>query len=414
MNAVNDPPVAVDDNYTTLQNTMLTETAPGVLGNDNDPEGDALTANLASDVASGTLSLNTNGSFTYMPNVAFTGVDSFTYVANDGLVDSNPTTVMITVQAGSNQPPVAVDDSATTAEETPVTVDVLANDSDPDGDALTVVAVGVPADGTAMDNSDGTVTYTPNSNFTGIDSFTYTIEDGQGGSSSATVTLTVTPVNDPPVANGDTYSTPQNTMLTVAAPGVLVNDIDPDGDVLAANLISGVANGTLFLGSNGSFDYTPNPGFTGTDSFTYVATDGLVDSNEATVTITVQTLAAIEAEITVPSTINGAKRGKSPVQIEVEVEVELDDMQVVIASLDCGGDLSNAMAIPGRIAAKDDDENEFVALFNTQELRLTCEDTAIVCTGTLADGTTFSGMDKTSVIRDFEGERCDNKKVRRR
>ena len=280
--------MAVDDNYTTPQDTMLTVAVPGVLGNDSDPEGDPLTANLITNVANGTLLLNADGSFTYMPNPGFTGPDSFTYVANDGALDSNVATVTITVQAGPNRPPVAVDDTASTPEETPVTIDVLANDFDPDGDPLTVVAVSVPANGTAVNNGDGTVTYTPNTNFTGTDSFTYTIEDGQGGSSTATVTVEVTPVNDPPVANDDAYSTSQDTMLTVAAPGVLGNDSDPDGDALTANLVSDVANGMLTLSADGSFTYMPDAGFTGSDSFTYVANDGALDSNEATVTITVE------------------------------------------------------------------------------------------------------------------------------
>jgi VCBS repeat-containing protein len=288
VNGVNDPPIAVDDNYTTLLDTTLTEAAPGVLGNDSDPEGDPLTAVLQTGTANGTLALNADGSFTYNPNTGFTGSDSFTYVANDGALDSNVATVTITVQAGPNRPPVAVDDTASTPEETPVTIDVLANDFDPDGDPLTVVAVSVPANGTAVDNGDGTVTYTPNTNFTGTDTFTYTIEDGRGGSSTATVTVQVTPVNDPPVANDDAYSTPQDTMLTVAAPGVLGNDIDPDGDALTANLVSDVANGMLTLSADGSFTYMPDAGFTGSDSFTYVANDGALDSNEATVTITVQ------------------------------------------------------------------------------------------------------------------------------
>ncbi len=296
INAVNDQPMAVDNNYTTPQDTMLTLAAPGVLGNDSDPEGDPLTANQSNNVANGTLSLNTDGSFTYTPNAGFSGSDNFTYVANDGALDSNEATVTITVQAGANQPPVAVDDSATTPEETPVTIGVLANDSDPDGDPLMVVAVSVSANGTPVNNGDGTVTYTPNSNFTGTDSFTYTVQDGQGGSSTATVMVEMTPVNDPPVANDDAYSTSLDTILIVAAPGVLGNDSDPDGDTLTAQLVNNVANGILLLNDDGSFDYTPDPGFTGTDTFTYFTKDGLVDSNEATVTITVQAIEVCDEE----------------------------------------------------------------------------------------------------------------------
>jgi hypothetical protein len=196
----NQPPVAEDDAYATDEDTLLTVAAPGVLGNDTDADGDPITAVLDSDVSNGALVLNADGSFSYDPEPDFCGTDSFTYVANDGQADSNVATVTITVDC-VNDPPVADDDTATTDEDTPITIDVLANDSDVDGDSLTVDSVTLPANGTATINPDGTITYTPDSNYYGPDTFSYTISDGNGGTNTADVEVTVTPMNDLPLAN---------------------------------------------------------------------------------------------------------------------------------------------------------------------------------------------------------------------
>jgi len=122
----------------------------------------------------------------------------------------------------------------------------------------------------------------------------------------------------------------------------------------------------------------------------------------------VQEVAAIEAEIEAPGSINGANRGRTSLEIEFELDGDglEDGMPVEIADLRCGGDVSGEMVPFERINAEDNEENEFVAFFRTLDLMLVCEDTKIVCTGTLADGTTFEGMDETRVIRDFEGNRC--------
>ena len=113
-----------------------------------------------------------------------------------------------------NDPPVADDDTGTTDEDTPVTIDVLSNDSDVDGDSLSVVGTTDPSNGSIVDHGDGTVTYTPDPNFHGIDSFTYTISDGNGGTDTATVTITVDPVNDDPDAVNDSDTTPEDTPVT--------------------------------------------------------------------------------------------------------------------------------------------------------------------------------------------------------
>ncbi len=140
---------------------------------------------------------------------------------------------------------------------------VLGNDSDPDGDPLTAVLVTGPSHGSLTLNANGSFSYTPAADFTGADSFSYRASDGTLTSNVATVTLNVTAVNDAPVAAGDAYSTAEDTVLTVAAPGVLGNDGDPDGDPLTAVLVTGPSHGSLTLNANGSFSYTPAADYAG-------------------------------------------------------------------------------------------------------------------------------------------------------
>jgi len=187
--------------------------------------------------------------------------------------------------AAAAAPPDAVDDNASVAEDSGAnTVNVLTNDSDPNGDALTITAVTQGLHGSVAIGA-GNVTYTPAANYHGSDSFTYTIDDGNGGTDTATVFVTVTSVNDVPVATGESYNINQDTTLTVNAPGVLGNDSDVDGDSLHTVLVSDVSNGTLALAADGSFTYSPDAGFAGDDSFTYQAHDGTAGSNVVTVTI---------------------------------------------------------------------------------------------------------------------------------
>jgi VCBS repeat-containing protein len=206
--------------------------------------------------------------------------------SNDAL---NPVvSVPLTMTVLPNQVPVAVADAYSVTQGITLTVaapGVLANDSDGDGDDLTAVLDTDVTSGTLTLNADGSFTYTPDAGFAGTDSFTYHANDGTDDSNIATVTLAVT--NSAPVAVADEYETAANTALNVAAPGVLDNDSDADGDDLTAVLDSDVSNGSLTLNADGSFVYTPDAGFTGSDTFTYHANDGLADSNGVTVTITV-------------------------------------------------------------------------------------------------------------------------------
>ena len=195
-----------------------------------------------------------------------------------------------------NQLPVAVDDAATTAEDTATTINVLANDSDPDLDILQVESVTQGSHGAVVINGDGTLTYTPQANYFGNDSFTYTLSDGRGGTDTAHVLVTITPVNDAPVAVDDQYITFVDVALNVpAATGVLANDADVDNDMLTSTLVTGPTHGSLTLNPDGSFAYTPAAGYLGSDGFTYLVQDGQggVDTGAATINVVQSTPATL-------------------------------------------------------------------------------------------------------------------------
>ncbi|MCE9525421.1 MAG: tandem-95 repeat protein [Planctomycetales bacterium] len=288
VNSVNDAPVAAGDEFTTAEDTSLHIDASGVLANDSDPEGDALSAVLVTGPSNGTLTLNADGSFDYAPGANFNGNDSFVYQASDGSLTSTDTTVTIIVTA-VNDSPVAANDAFSTDEDTPLAVDiagsVLSNDSDAEGDSLTAALVTGPAHGTLTLNADGSFNYSPEANFNGEDTFTYSASDGTLSSTEATVTITVNSVSDAPVAANDEFTTAEDTSLHVDASGLLGNDSDADGDTLTSVLVSGPANGTLTLNADGSFDYAPGADFNGDDSFVYQASDGSLTSADTTVTI---------------------------------------------------------------------------------------------------------------------------------
>ena len=171
-----------------------------------------------------------------------------------------------------NQPPNAVDDYAVTDEDTPTTINVLANDSDPDGDPLTVTSIDWTSGGTAVINPDQTITFTPDPDYSGDAYFGYTITDGFS-TASATVNITVNPVNDPPVANNDQFNTERDTPLTVYEWDLTANDTDADGDPLSVVGVANAVNGQVTLDS-GTIVFTPDPGFAGWGGFDYVVTDG--------------------------------------------------------------------------------------------------------------------------------------------
>ena len=206
----------------------------------------------------------------------------------------------MTVTIGAvNDVPVAVDDAAATTEDAAVTIDVLGNDSDADGDPLSVSSVSDPANGSVANNGVD-VTYTPDTDFFGVDSFTYVVNDGTVDGNTATVTVTVTAVNDAPVAVDDSASTTEDVAVDI---DVLANDSDADGDGLSVSSTSDPANGSVV--NNGTdVSYTPDPGFTGDDTFTYIISDG-VETASASVTVTVSLDAGVVQVASSESSIDG-------------------------------------------------------------------------------------------------------------
>jgi YVTN family beta-propeller protein len=282
---VNDAPVAVDDVAAVAEDSG--PTVIDVLGNDTDPDDDDLTVAGVGDTENGSVAIE-NGSITYTPDADFDGTDSFTYTISDGQGGTATATVHVTVE-GVNDGPVAVDDTFTVDEDSGATViDLLGNDSDPDGDELTVesLMIGGDFEGTlSVSVETGVITYTPDPGFSGIESFTYLVGDGNGGTATATVTIDVTPVNDDPVAVDDVVEVVEDSGATVI--DVLANDTDIEGDDLTVTAVGTAANGTVSL-ADGVVTYTPDDGFAGTDVFNYTISDGNGGTDTGTVSVTVE------------------------------------------------------------------------------------------------------------------------------
>jgi hypothetical protein len=215
-----------------------------------------------------------------------------TVIATDGTVLAiNNGTLFAAGKLTVHHPPTAVNDSYIAVMNNPISVSaaagVLANDTDIDGNPITAVVVSQPGHGSLVLNPDGSFTYTPSTGYFGADSFTYKDTDGTLDSNVATVSLTVLRVYSSPVAADDVYSTSKGETLVVPAPGILGNDFAPDGGTLSPVLVRSPAHGSLVFTGGGGFYYSPTPSFSGVDSFSYKATDGISLSNLATVQIRV-------------------------------------------------------------------------------------------------------------------------------
>ena len=269
--AVNDPPVVSGSSVTTAKNTPVVITLTG-----SDVDGDALTYAVVTQPAHGTLS-GQPPNLTYTPQPNYNGPDSFTFKANDGTVDSSVAAMSITVTA-INSAPLASGTSVTTSENTPA--NFLLSASDPDGDALIYTVVTAPTHG-SLSGAAPNLMYQPNTNYNGVDSFTFQVSDGVTNSSTATVSITVTRVNDAPVANATSLTTVENTAKSITLSGS-----DVDGDALTYAVVTQPAHGTL-SGTAPNLTYTPAANYNGADSFTFKVNDGAIDSGAATVAVTV-------------------------------------------------------------------------------------------------------------------------------
>ena len=291
---INGSPVAEDDAFSVGEDAVLMGNVLNTNGGvaDSDPDGDMLSVSTAASPqpANGTLALNADGTFTYTPNANYHGPDAFGYSVTDG-TNSDSAIVSITVTP-MNDPPVANDDSASGPEDSVIAGNVLLGqgaDSDIEGDTLSVAVQTQPTNGSLQLNSDGAYSYTPNTNFNGEDSFTYEVSDGTL-TDTATVRLTIDAVNDAPVASDDQFSGPfemdvTGNVLTNSGGGA-DTDIDSDTLSISTALFTQPTGGTVMLQSSGVFTYSPNSGFSGTDSFEYTVTDGeLSDTGLVTIVI---------------------------------------------------------------------------------------------------------------------------------
>ena len=268
--SVNDTPVASSDSVTTNEDTAKAITLAA-----SDVDGDSLTYGITGP-SHGALS-GTAPNLTYTPGANYNGSDSFVFKVNDGHVDSADATVSITVSP-VNDRPVADSQPVTTNEDTAKAVTL--SGSDVDGDALTYTITVAPSHG-ALSGTAPNLTYAPAANYNGGDSFTFKVRDGQFDSAAATVSITVSPVNDPPAANGQSVTTNQNTAKAITLTGS-----DVDGDALAYVITTAPSHGAL-SGSPPNVTYTPAASYDGSDSFTFKVNDGQADSAPATVAITI-------------------------------------------------------------------------------------------------------------------------------
>ncbi len=325
INDINDAPVANNQTVAVVEDIAqpITLTA-------TDQDLDTLSYTVISGPSNGVLS-GTAPNLTYTPNANYFGADSFTFIANDGTVDSNTATITINVSA-VNDAPVADSQTVAVVEETPTAITLTA--SDVESSPLTYTVVSGPTNG-VLSGTAPNLTYTPNTNFFGNDSFTFVANDGAQDSNTATVTLNVSNVNDMPVASGQTVAVVEDTPSAITLIAT-----DADADPLTYSVTSGPSNGVL-SGTAPNLTYTPNANYFGADSFTFIANDGTVDSNTATITINVS--AVNDAPVADSQSLTGAEN----VAINITLTATDDDSDPLtfsIASNPSNGTLSGTGA----------------------------------------------------------------------
>ncbi|MDB5366289.1 MAG: hypothetical protein JWM77_2216 [Rhodospirillales bacterium] len=280
-------PVAIADTVTTVQQAPVTF-AP--LANDTPTPGGTMHVGSTGAAAHGTVVVNADDTLTYRPGDGYVGSDGFTYTVVDGLGGSSTATVSVTVGAVM---PVANADTVSTKAATPVTFAPLANDSDPAGNTLTVKSVATgPSHGDVVINQDQSVTYTPVAGWSGADSFTYVVDNGHGGTASATATVNVAaPVVTPPGGGGTpTLTLAPDAVWVIKDAALPILPLANDGGtgLVLSGIATGPAHGQLVLGPNNAVVYLADAGYVGADSFTYQAKDASGAIGTATVSIDVR------------------------------------------------------------------------------------------------------------------------------
>ena len=270
-------PIAQPDRTSTLRGVPVTM---AVLAND---EGSSLVIVGYTLPIHGMVVLNPDRTFTYTPAADFVGQDAFSYTVRDGVGGTAEGLVTITVTR-PNLLPTPANDEIDTAAGAPVDIAVLANDNDPDGDDLVLLAIDAPGHGTVSVLPDRSIRYVPQAGFSGLDSFAYTVGDGMGGAATAQVLITVGVAARPPLTRDDAAVTAEGETVAI---DVLANDNDPDGGPLALAGFTMPEHGTVSPTPDRKLAYTPEPGFSGTDRFAYVAQDAEGNRSTGHVAVTV-------------------------------------------------------------------------------------------------------------------------------
>lgn len=318
-----DPPVAVNDNLS------VNEDAPAdldVLANDTDPDGDTLSIQSVTGASRGNVSIN-GSRVRYVPEVNFHGSDGFDYTISDGKGNTSEASVSITV-VSVNDAPVAGVDRVSTAQDTRVRIMVLDNDHDIESEVLSVVGTSFPQNGTVSVTSGRFVEYLPGTGFHGSDTFTYTLKDGDGGTSIGTVEVTVSRKNKTPIARPDTAWVGMDDVLPVSIT-VTANDSDPDGDALTLTRVdAGPLTGSVAVEGEASVLYDPVGLVGGIDVLTYAISDGFGGSGEGTLVV------LLERANTPPVASDDTVRVKYPEVAEVlplvnDIDAEGDPLRIL-------------------------------------------------------------------------------------
>ena len=263
---VNDAPIAAGEQVTTNEDVMY---SGSVAGNEMEIEGETMLWTVISGPTHGVLVLNPNGSFTYTPNQNYFGTDEVMYSVADPLGASASAVLGITI-VSINDLPIAEDDFFSLDEDASLSGSVAINDVDPDNDPLEFTLVNGALNGTLEFFMDGTFNYTPFADYHGTEIMSYEVCDNNGGCSNAALTIEVMSVNDIPLVENEDFSVFEDFVLIDS---VADNDMDPDGDVLTYNLVTSVVNGNLQWNADGTFTYTPDLNYFGTETITYEACD---------------------------------------------------------------------------------------------------------------------------------------------
>ena len=342
-----DAPTVTADTATVQEDSTTTI---DVLANDSDVSGVALGIHSFGQGANGSVT-QSGTQLIYTPNADFSGVDTFTYTATDGAGGTASTTVTVTVEA-VNDAPTAPPVALTVNEDSSVTFDPLAQASDAEGNVITLSEIGTASMGEVTQNADGTVTFTPNADTNGNDSFSYVITDGDL-SSTVTVSLTVTPVNDLPVVTDDTTNMVEDSGSVIL--NVLSNDTDVEGP-LTLTEVTGAQFGTVTFTADGDVTYTPDPDAFGEELLTYTVTDS--DGATATATLTI----SVSAENDAPTVTDQSALGS---------ENETQTVTPLSSAQDVDGDVLAVVAINGTALTP----NSFVRLSNGADVWLNSDNT---------------------------------------